>query len=178
MRLARVTAAAMLVIGLAAFAGNARPGPDPPPGKFSFGISVNDGSDPNVPAYVGLGDECVYPVWNGSEWEMEIRGWASLPAPNSTPASWQVGSYGQIVEASAPATATFTSHGAFGPHGWTGPGTVYWVIRVNAGWGGPPATVYGFPPGGAYEVPLYLNVKTPTTGAWWTAGTGKAQMAW
>lgn len=136
----------------------AKAGPDPPKGKYSIGIRLNDGSDPNV----ANGAPLIYPSFENGDWGVRVHGFVNLPAPNPGGESWWAVACLYIYESptntwpTASVSTSFTST-------WTGAGQAYWTMFVPSGWGFPPDWNL---PTGNYELEFRLGVNSPGTGGW------------
>lgn len=175
----RVTAFGLMAAWLAAFAGPASGGPDPPPGKFSIGFQLSDGAEGNPP----VGETLIFPDIgfspNGTPvWGIRVHGWVSLPNPPGGGQSyWMVyappnSTTVNGVASTAPnmAAVEFASQ-------WNGAGVAYWTMFIDHWWWD--GTNFVDLPNGNVSVDFTFSVKTPQTNpAWVQVGTLTGGFAW
>ena len=179
----RLFRAAALFAAMTALAVNSQAGPDAPLGKFAFGISVNDGTNPSIPAWVPIGADCFYPGWcnlGGPEdtYGVYAHGWVTLPAP---PVNWGN-------QWSVSANWTWIDGELSNPlvqvefnRPWNAAGTYYWTMFLYGGYtNGIGQQVVGLPPSpGSFQQRFVFQVITAGTApAWWKAGEGTQWLVW
>ncbi len=133
--------------------------------KIDFGISVHDGTDPNVPPYVSIGDPCIYPEWgrhqNGIPFiGLRINGWATLSTPPWKAAHWKMHAIPDGIKVTKSDGTVLlpgmTSIDVSVMEKWQGPCLVYWTLLVDHGWEG------GWNlPAGLVEQKIVFSTMTP-----------------
>lgn len=135
------------------------PLPDPPPGDYDLGVTLNDGSDTHVPT----GQPLIYPSFENGVWGVRVYGWVLLPAPNPGSASqWKVVCTGlrETVSDTWPTGFTTVTVSSV----WTGVTNVgHWTMFIPSEWNF--ARTPSLPPG-VYEVYFVLYIDSPGTGGW------------
>lgn len=163
MKLSRVTAFLLLGLTLAAFSGEARGGPDPPPGKFAMYFQWSDGSQGLPPE----GEILLFPdigfLPDGTPvWGVRAHGWVALPfPPGGGQSKWCVYAAQTVVDGKTP-TAWNGEQGS-GWINWNGSGIYYWTCFVQGDWGAAPNLSPHLPNGNVTQR-FQLFVETPFSG--------------